>query len=168
MTKLYRMLDAVWYWLQCHVRPGTWNFYKLNLAGVDPTNPKKYGYLEPFQRMELAAWAALRDYVECGAANDPAEWGTESEGVGDASWNEYIAVRKKNYDEVLFLYEWYMGIRVNNDRELTYLCNAWSTASTASGKQMYWEQLRKLRTLMEQEDNEMFLRLIAVRGELCT
>ena len=163
-----------WHWTQCHVMPKKYNFYKINLAGVDKMHPEKYGYVDPCETLKLAAWYCLIRYVEDCKPTDVATWATE-EDMKDAG----IKAQKADYDEAMFLYNWWTKVRQEeyNAIDVAYLqrnlFNALKVPAEylSTSKEDYeevTEEWLKLTREQENKEEEMFLRVCKLRQSLWT
>ena len=164
--KFSQVLDA-WYWIKCHTLK-SFEFHKIDLRGVDPVNPYSFGYIDPDEAMLTACFAILRIYVEQCCPHDP-EPPTESEeeqGVGDI-----IRKNKENYDEAMFLYDWWMNKRLEEKKEENRLFDLVELARTNKLEPEYTKASRAWYDYtvdMESRAQDMLIRLVKIRNSLWT
>lgn len=154
----WRVRDAV-YWLRCHVVP-RYRYHLVDLRGVDPLVPYTHGYLDPCSVMRLAAWKALRDYVEKAGPTDPASWATPAELA-----EPHLKAQKDRYDEVMALYRWWMVERADDDAAVSELYRLTRQPETREASLKAWLDANDQ---VDRRDEEMFLRLAKLRPFLWT
>jgi hypothetical protein len=154
--------------------PWKYNFFKVNLSNVDFKYTRKYGYLDPCDTLWLSAWHALISYIEKCKPTDPFSWATE-EDMKDAG----IIAQKKEYDESMFLYNWWTKTRKEEYEAIDF---AYLQTKLFDSKNMPPEYLSSsksdyesvmdnwLNLVREQEkkDEEMFIRVCKIRQILWT
>lgn len=155
----------VWYWIKCHVLPSH-RFHLLDFRGVDPLHEYTHGYMDPCTVVWLAAWAALRSYVEKEEPTDPASWASPEELA-----EEPLKDQKARYDEAIELHRWWMKGRAAEEAEESRLHKAVDDARTTHDREAYDEASRpwlEYHRWREDHDEEMFLRLCKLRRSLWT
>lgn len=158
-------LEHMWYWLKCHLLP-SYRFHKLDLRGVDPTEPKyTHGYISPPEVLWLSAWASLCLYVN-EKPQDPELWFTD-----DDLREPGLALQKANYDEAMTLHHWWtIGRKQEHEEEdrLYQVMQGWALARNREAyKEAQTVWLDTTRRNEEKED-EMLLRLVKIRRSLWT
>lgn len=156
----------IWYWLQCHLMPWKYNFYKINLTGVDKQSHTTYGYMDPCETLKLAAWHCLINYVEkC----KPYDYSDATEEDLKEYW---FVSQKKDYEEVMFLYNWWTKDRQEESRIINeshskhkLLNHETCSKEEYDASTVIWLDLTRAQ---EEKEEEMFLRVCKLRPMLWT
>lgn len=162
-------LRRAWYWMQCHtMKKHRWHLF--DLRGVDPLSDYTHGYIDPSTLMEIAAWGALRRYVENGkpklfTEEELAE--SESDPDWKASALEQNARRKECFD----LHAWWMTGRAEESAKEEALYKAVDDAKRAGDAQAYREATIPwiaYTVWREKHAEDQLLRLVKLRQSLWT
>jgi hypothetical protein len=163
-------IGRIWYWLKCHVHPG-YRFHLVDLRGVDPLSCYTHGYNDPSAVMFLAAWKALRDYIEKEEPVDPATWATPEEMLREGLIDQKV----KCFDEPHALYKYWMEERVAEKAEeerLYALCKKDKKDALAIANEDAYDKASEAwlayHRACEAREQEMFLKLCALREYLWT
>lgn len=152
-----------WYWLKCHTL-SSYRYHLVDLRNVDPLQPYTHGHLDPCSIMRLAAWRALRDYVEKAGPVDPASWATPEELLEPS-----LKEQKAHYDEAQALYRWWMWERIEEDAVVSALHELVMvpgiSKSDMRARRKAWLDRADLA---DQKDEEMLQRLFKLRSFLWT
>lgn len=170
-----RKVKDAWYWVKCHTLPSH-RWHKLDLRGVDPLSNYTHGYVDPCEVMKLAAWAALRSYVEKELDHErylyEGDAGYTDEELGEEWYKEQKRCR---YDEPMALYKYWMEGRAAEQKEEARLFELTKinkkNALEALNKEEYEAASKEwldYHRACEAREQEMFLRLCAIREYLWT
>lgn len=172
---LQRLVKNTWYWIKCHTLPSH-RWHKLDLRGVDPLSDYTHGHMDPCEVMRLGVWAALRAYMEKGdfeAQRRLHEGLTEEEKVDPV----FVEQKLQRCDEPKALYDYWMKGRLEEKKEeirLWSICQdygkkAREEALVDGDREGYDAAMVKFSDFCqarEQKEEEMFLRLCAIRRHL--
>jgi hypothetical protein len=160
----------IWYWIKCHTLPSH-RFHLIDLRGVDPLSKYTHGYNDPSAIMYLAAWKALRDYIEKEEPSDPATWATPEEMLQE----HLIEQKAKCYDEPHELYKYWMEGRAAEKKEedrLFQACKKAQKAALGVGDEAAYREASTewlaYHRACEAREQEMFMKLCALRERLWT
>lgn len=152
-------------WLQAHLYPSKYDFYKISLVGVDPLNPTKYGYMDPCETLRLSVWYSLVRYVEKCKTEDPLLHWTAEEIEADPILKD----QKKAYDEIIELYNWWKVGQVEEEAKGKAFYAAMDLARTSGDKEKV-EEFKKLwrdsYKSADEKQEEMLLRVVKLRNYL--
>ena len=138
-------LIGLYWWIRNHTLE---RHHIINLSGVDGY---KYGWIDSDRKIELAAWKVLVDFVD---KEDPfVGQNLEPEIPGDDAYNWAVSYNNSQR-EIHELYVWW-----TLDRPMLL-------AELEAAKP--FEERLAMRKALDAKDDEMLLRLIAIRGHLWT
>lgn len=161
--KWTRMTDAI-YWVKCHTLP-SYRFHMLDLRHPYPGSNYSYGWVD---RCEVVLWApfiALRDYIE---KEEPANI-SDHYSAEEIESDPFLQEQKRQHDEALFLYNWWVKGRQEEGDEESRLFQASreldkDSEEYATARQA-WVDYRGWR---DRREDEMLERLIKIRRTLWT
>lgn len=160
----YRVGHA-WYRAKCAILPSH-HYHLVDLRGVDPLSDYTYGYRDPCSVMYLAAWAALRQYVEQEEPQDPASWASPEQLA-----EEPLRTQKEKYDEAMALHRWWTVERraeQEKEHELHDLVEAARKLKNRDGFEAAAKVWLDYAHALELKEQDQFLRLAKLRPYLWT
>lgn len=158
----YQYREAI-YWLKCHLISKN-KYHLLDLRNVEPHSAYTYGYLAPCEKMKLAAFACLREYIEEEKPADPATYYSI-----DEQQDEYYLLFKADYDEAMTIYHWWMIDRKIENDQVHQLYLDKMKAADQQDQELYNELSKKwtaAHRFNEEKEEQMFLRLSSIRRTL--
>ncbi len=158
-------VKGVWYWIRTH----TYNRYHIiDIRGAD--GEYKWGWIDRDHAMFLACFKLLTEFVEretpeIGINETPLEtYGVED---GDESL-EYIKAQIARHEEVRALYDWWKTGRKKEHDECAALADKLPEPVGLRYSGPKWDEWRKKEEELEQKDEDMLMRLMAIRRSLWT
>lgn len=162
-------ISRAFYWLQCHtMKKHRWHL--LDFRGVDTIDKYTHGYMDPSTVMWLAAWAALRRYIEEGK---PTLLEAEDFAAAPQDEDSQKCLRDQNdrLRELQELHAWWTVGRVEENAKEELLYEASNKARKGGDEKLYraitksWIDYASWR---EEHEEEQFLRLVKLRRYLWT
>ena len=146
-VRITMQIAHLWYWFRCHTYT---RYHVLDLRSKE--YGYKWGYGDPVEMVLIANFRILQNFVEK-EHPDIGSMEVKDHADHDSQWMELIESQVKDEKEIRFLYDWWMITRPQ---------------LVASLRKAERRQYSELSDEIDRQDDEMLVRLMAVRRRLWT
>lgn len=158
----WRYVEEAVYWVKCHTLP-SYRFHVLDLRDPGPGIEYRYGFRDKPNTMLWACFVILRGYIEKEQPQDVAEHFSPEELT-----EEPLLSQKARYDEAHALYDWWMKGRLEDEAETNKYYEHYKKVRDTPEKRAAGDAWFEAERRKEAKEQEMLLRLVAIREGLWT
>lgn len=168
-----RPIKNSYYWLQCHMLP-SYRFHMLDLrqpkSTISSIDNYRYGFREVADRMLLANFSLLNEFIEKSAPHCPTEADIANTPV-EAGRNHLIR-QKDSYLEMMAIYTWWNIERKVAAKEIVEMRDSWwnfhKTEPSSDKTEMAHKYLLAIEERFTSKEDEMLIRLMKIRQSFWT
>lgn len=176
-TKIIMPIDNFFYWL----RTNTINKYHLLDLRQPKTNTQddyRWGWIDECDKLVLANFSVLRDYMEDCQVNKSLIYGPNDESIKELEkelvkseaelGQEDIGLRNqiKYLKEIKDIWEYWTVNRKNDLKYINELSMEWSKTARGPERDKKFDYLHKIEKEFEEQEEDILIRLIKVRKGL--